>query len=100
MILDLFSAIEARDAGMQLAASSKSDLVDKVRYQLERIALGRPDHTVTIDDAAPFLEAAGEGLGNAAGSVFKHEMWEFTGRFVASKRVSSHGRYVREWRLK
>ena len=100
MTLDLFAGLELKEAGMQLAASHKSDLVDKVRYQLERIAAGRSDRTVTIDDAEPFLEARGEGLGNAAGSVFKGDRWEFTGQFVPSRRVSNRGRYVRVWRLK
>lgn len=100
MNLDLFAGLELRDAGMRLAESSKHDLVEKVRYQLERIALGRADRTVTIDDAAAFLEAMGEGLGNAAGSVFKGERWEFTGQFVPSRRITNRGRYVRVWRLK
>lgn len=100
MNLDLFAGIEARDAGMQLAAASKTDLLDRVRYHLMQVAQGRHDRCVTIDDCASLLEAEGEGLGNAAGSVFKHEAWEATGRFVQSQRVSNHGRNIRVWRLK
>jgi hypothetical protein len=101
--LDLFAGLELKEAGIAQASASRNDLINKVRAQLELIARGRADRCVTADDYQPFLEAIGlssEDLGNAAGSVFKSDNWEFTGHFVPSKRVSNRGRYVRVWRLK
>lgn len=98
--LDLFSAIEARDRGMELAASGRTDLIDRVRYHLAQVARSRPDRCVTIDDCAALLESEGMSLGNAAGTVFKHEAWEFTNRWQPSSRKSSHARHVRVWMLK
>lgn len=98
--MDLFLGMAERDVGMKLAESSKPDLIDRVRYHLEQIARSRADRCVTIDDCAPLLEAEGENLGAAAGTVFKHEAWEFTGEWRPSCRKSNHARHVRRWRLK
>jgi len=38
-------------------------------------------------------------LGNAAGSLFKGKDWTFTGEWHQSTRSSSHGRFIRVWRL-
>lgn len=97
--MDLFAAEEAKEAGMKLAFDNKSDLVGRVRYRLEAIARTRQSRTVSIDDAADFLAAIGESLGNAAGSVFKTGRWEPVG-YEKSQKVSSHGRIVQRWRLK
>lgn len=101
--MDLFSGMAERDAGMIQASESRNALVNKVRYQLAHIARNRADRCATVDDAVPFLEAIGmtpADLGNAAGSIFKTEAWEFSGHWLPSKRKSNHARPVRVWRLK
>jgi hypothetical protein len=101
--MDLFGGIEARDAGIMQAAECRNELVNKVRFQLAYIARNRADRCATIDDAVPFLEAIGlsaSDLGNAAGSIFKTDAWEFSGHWLPSKRKSNHARPVRVWRLK
>jgi len=100
MTLDLFAAIEARDAGMLLAGSNKPELIDRVRHHLERVALMKPDRCVSIDDCAELLEREHVSLGAAAGTVFKYDAWEFTGEWIPSSRKSNHARPVRRWRLK
>lgn len=101
--LDLFAAQEARDAGMELAYGNRTELVAQLRARLEYIAGRRADRTASADDVSELLEQMGldnSDLGNAAGTVFKHEWWEFSGEWRPSSRKSNHARHIRVWRLK
>jgi hypothetical protein len=57
--------------------------------------------TVTADDVQKELIKRGlPPLGNAAGSLFRGDQWEFTGQWVKSHRVTNHARQNRTWRLR
>jgi hypothetical protein len=97
-----FSLEEAealRQAGMHQAAANRAKALDVAR----RIArhLGRRQGLVSADDVQRWMIAAGlPPLGNAAGSIFRGEEWEFTGDWTRSERVSNHARSNRIWRYK
>ena len=101
--MNLFDAAEAqrrKDAGMTKAADARHQLLTHAQAIARRIAdnLGN----VTSDDVASVMQQRGlryEDLGNAAGSVFRTD-FEWTGKVVASVRVSTHGRMIKVWRLK
>lgn len=100
MDFDAAEAERLKTAGMSMAEASRAwtDL-EHARKTAEYIAI--VSGTVTADDVADVLAAEGyPSLGNAAGSLFKGKQWEFTGEWRKSKRVSSHSRFVRVWRLK
>src|SRR5262245_51976725 len=88
-----------KEEGMELAASHDEPLLDKAR----RIAihLARHGQEITADDVqrALYIET-GELLGNACGSLFRLDEWEFTGNWRPSPRTSNHARMNRVWRLK
>jgi hypothetical protein len=101
--MDLFAAIEAKERGMDQAADSRNELVNRVRNYLEFIARNRADRLATADDCAEFLEQinmSSRDLGNAAGCIFKTQAWEFSGTWTPSKRKTNNARYIRVWRLK
>lgn len=94
---------EAKEEGMELAATSRAELLERVRQALVDIALTRPSREVTADDAQAWLIAQGYtpgDLGNAAGSLFPRDDWLFTGCWKPSSRVSNHAHQNRIWRLK
>lgn len=70
----------AREIAVRLAIESGETHADAVGAILER------DHGIKT-------------LGPAAGSLFRGEIWEFTGRRVRSSRVSNHSRELKIWRL-
>ena len=98
-----FDAAEAerqRDAGIDQAETNNQTLLETAR----RIALryAETHATVTMDDVFAEMLDLGlhpELLGNASGAVFRSG-FEFTGDWRKSKRVSSHARMIRVWRLK
>ena len=101
--MDLFAGELARDHGIALAAESRNELVNKIREHLLLVARSRCNRCVTADDYESFLVDIGSSnkeLGNAAGVVFKHSDWEFTGTWTPSRRKSNNARYIRVWRLK
>lgn len=101
--MNLFAGMMARDKGMEVAYQCRNGLVNQVRTHLENIAGARPNHLATADDVESFLISIGmtsKDLGNAAGTIFRHTAWEFTGTWTPSERRSNHGRYIRVWRLK
>ena len=93
--------LDLKNAGMQLAQTSKNELLDKVREAMVIQALYGP---VTSDDAHEWLIREGYGeraLGPAAGSIFAGSpAFVFTGNWVTSKRPSNHARPIREWKLR
>jgi len=105
--LPLFDGRKARAAkarGMARAAAHHNGALGVARDIAKAIAgayMG--DGTVNMDQVAQGMMMAGfnaTDLGNAAGSVFKGDEWEFTGRYVKSQRVSAHARDIKVWRLK
>jgi hypothetical protein len=59
--------------------------------------------SVTIDDVYGAMVRDGlkpTDLGNAAGSLFRGEDFEFRGEWRKSPRVSNHARFNRVWRLR
>ena len=101
--MNLFDAAEAqrrKDAGMTKAADARHQLLTHAQAIARRISLDFGN--VTSDDVASVMELCNlryEDLGNAAGSVFRTD-FEWTGKVVASLRVSTHGRMIKVWRLK
>jgi len=92
-------ALKLRDEGMLRAAQNRRESLEHAKTVARD--LGMVKRFVTSDDVARVIgEEECVRLGNAAGSVFKGDDWEFTGKFVASKRESSHGRYIRVWRYR
>jgi hypothetical protein len=103
---DLFDSVAseaAKVAGMHEAAEHKSSLLKYARGLAVQIARGRLSRECTADDVAEALVDAGissRALGNAAGSLFAGEWWEFTGRYERSARVHAHSNLLRVWRLR
>lgn len=101
--MDLFAGMDSRDEGMQKAAESRNELVEQVRSHLKLLARSRSNRIATADDFEHVLGLVGKSysdLGNAAGSIFKTEGWEFTGTWTPSQRKSNNARFIRVWRLK
>lgn len=93
----------AKQAGTELAASTRAELLDQVRCALVDIAMSRPSREACADDGQAWLIAHGRkpaDLGNAAGSLFPKSHWVFTGRWKFSARVSRHANSIRIWKLK
>lgn len=103
--LPLFDGKRARAAkakGMARAAAHHNELLEIARKIAESIAISN-DRTVDMDRVSQRMVALGYNpadLGNAAGSVFKGEQWEFTGERVKSIKVKNHSRELKIWRLK
>jgi hypothetical protein len=94
MTFDLRLGRRAKEAGMNLAAANKSDLLERARTIAISIASRKGE--VTADDVVAEL---GESLGNAAGSLFRGKQWRFTGRWRQSPRASNHAHQNRVWEL-
>lgn len=100
-IFDHAASVAAKELGIQQAAEHKRSLLEHARGHALRIAKERG--TVTADDVAKALHDEGISifaLGSAAGALFKGGQFEFTGEFIKSERVHSHGNLLRRWRLK
>ena len=88
---------ELRDEGMGLAAGNRAETLQIARKIARYI--GRRQRLVSADDVQRIMIAHGLGhLGNAAGSLFRGDEWEFTGQWTKSERVSNHARQNRIWR--
>ena len=103
-IFDSEEGEHRRSEGMDIAAVSRKHVLRLARHACVEAALARSERTATADDAQKWLIDGGyssDYLGNAAGSLFTDkDTWEFTGRWVPSRRVSNHGHQNRVWRLK
>lgn len=93
---------ELAERGMQAAVSHRERLMRDVGRIARHIAADYGE--VTIDDVYGWMKMCGlpeSSLGPAAGSIFRDKsVWEFTGKWVRSSRVSNHARMIRVWRLR
>ena len=105
--MNIFDRIESqlrKDTGMKVAAENRSEALAVAREVA--LALGAQKIAgVTADDVKEKmmemrLQKELKNLGPAAGSIFKTQDWEWTGRFKPSENMSNHGRLLRVWRLK
>jgi hypothetical protein len=102
----LFDARESerlKRQGMRQAAKARRALLLDARRLA--IAVAKKNDGLctsdTLGQAAQVvwgIDLAGE-LGNAMGSMFKTDDWEFTGERVKSTRVKRHAGEVKVWRL-
>lgn len=96
---------EARDIGMELAATKRAALLNEAREAARLIALAHKRRECTADDVGQWFESLptpvdiAKELGPSMGSLFKGREWEFTGKRVRSSRVSNHARELKVWRL-
>jgi hypothetical protein len=100
---DLTDGMKLRDAGMLLASSKRAYILSYARVLAVTIAKNNPDRCVTADDVYRQLALLGHDgklLGNAAGSLFRGDRWEFTGKRKKSVRISNHARWIMVWKLK
>lgn len=89
-------------SGMERSAEARKACLEIGRLFCEKAARSRPDRIATADDATRGFKKVGlpvDCLGNAAGSLFKKEIWIYTGDWVKSKRITNHARHIRIWRL-
>ena len=92
---------ELKDEGMARAAAGRASLLAYARGLAVEIAMARPDRCVTADDVQAALAERGvsvHALGNAAGALFAGGAWEWTGRWVKSRRAHAHHNPLRVWR--
>ena len=95
---DFNRSYEAKEHGMLMAKTYREEVFIKARQAA--IKIGRQKRYVTADDVYLYLINKKENvgfLGPAAGSIFRMPCFRFTGRWVASKRVSNHARQNRVW---
>lgn len=87
--------------GMALAADNAGQYLDLARQIAREIALAHPNQECDADKVGRILKRRHgiDTLGPAAGSLFRGKEWEFTGRWVKSKRITNHSRMIRVWRL-
>lgn len=100
-VWDAKAAREAAEDGMQTAAEHKASLLKHARKVAREVAIRKGE--ISMDDVARELQGQGVSifaLGNAAGSVFRGDEWEFCNRMVKSERAHSHGNLLRVWRLR
>ena len=95
----LVKSEQAKERGMQVAASNKAALLDYARKLAAEHPLARLG--ITMDDVVESLVDAGKSahcLGGSAGSLFKGRAWVFTGERRRSTRVNNHARELKVWR--
>lgn len=99
LTFDAQESAKRKKVGMDSAARSSRELLFMAR--LVAVELGRRNGETDCDEVCQELSRQGfpDCLGPAAGSIFKTEDWQFTGRFRKSSRVSNHSRLIRIWRL-
>ena len=96
---DLNLGRELKTVGVTLASENNGNLAEAQAVALQLAV----DHgRVTADDVYQryVLDQGNSWLGNAAGSLFRSSLFEWTGELVASRRPSRHANYIRVWRLK
>lgn len=100
-LFDALASEQAKQAGIDQAASNKTSLLPFARTLAVEIAQGRPDHTCTADDVVRALteqhHISPHALGNAAGALFRGPDWIWDGRFVRSERAYAHANLIRVW---
>lgn len=99
IVFDAKQGEEAKEAGIALAEEHHAADLDFAREIALQIGL-RQD-TVSADDVQLWLFKNGyQMLGPEGGHLFEAGLWEWTGDWVKSQRVSNHARMLRVWRLK
>jgi hypothetical protein len=99
-LFDLNEGNRLRVTGSILARDSRSELFAIARGLA--VNLAREHGTVSYDDVYREMVASGmspELMGNAAGSLFRGNEFQFTGQWKRSERISNHARVIRVWRL-
>ncbi len=102
-LFDAAAGEELKKQGMQKAEDHNKSLLSYAQAKAVELALQKEDRTISADDVMLDLISAGipaDGLGPAAGGIFRGKAWEFTGQWIKSKRVSNHARQQRLWKLK
>ncbi len=101
-LFDYEEGLRRKDEGKDLAAHNRSELLAIARATAYEI--GADGSVVDMDMVRELMQERGqyhEGLGNAAGSVFKPEnkmpVWEFV-EFVNSRRPVRHTNPIRRWK--
>jgi hypothetical protein len=99
-LFDYKESKRLRDEGMAIAADNRPTLLAVAKATAVELGLGgRP---VDMDMVRALMHQRGqnhEGLGNAAGSVFKPTRdWELVG-YSHSSRPAAHTHTLRRWRL-
>tara|TARA_R110002167_G_scaffold65480_2_gene185304 strand:+ start:10012 stop:10329 length:318 start_codon:yes stop_codon:yes gene_type:complete len=89
------TGLELKTAGMEAAAESQKEKLERARDAAVEIALSRDDRCCHMDLVR---EKVGD-LGPAAGSLFKGPMWRFTGQRILSQLPANHAREIKVWQL-
>lgn len=101
---DLPEGERQKEKGIAHATTNKSELLRHAQAVAEQIAASRASRKVSIDCVMRQLIEEGftpADLGKAAGSVFRNNLiWEFTGEYIKTKRITSHARPVGVWKLR
>lgn len=93
--MSLLEGNKLKSRGMSLAACRQAELLERAR----RIAVSLAEEHGTVDICDVLELMPDVPTGNWLGSVFTGHRFERVG-FIRSRRVSSHGRFVSNWRLR
>jgi hypothetical protein len=102
-LFDPVESAQAKTEGMALAERNKQGVLILARQLACVIARSKESRECHADEVGKAMQEKGinpNELGAAAGSIFKGDAWEFTGKRVRSERVSNHSRELKVWRLK
>jgi hypothetical protein len=98
---DLPKGLIRKEVGIERASSIREEALEYAKAIAYEIAMGRVSRECTIDDVQRVLMPENIKLGMAAGAVFRDKgVWEFTGRYAKSPRVSNHARHNKIWRVR
>jgi len=98
-----FAESQARKReGMQLAEDNDDGDLETARVIAVEIASAKASRETNADEVGKVLFARHgiKTLGHRAGSIFKSELWEFTGGRLLSVRKKNNGRELKVWRLR
>lgn len=101
-VFDRERAQTDKDHGMDAAASNRGELLEAAREAMIQLALSRDTREIDADDITSWLIDQGihpSRLGPAIPSVFRDGVWQWTGRWRKSNRVSNHRSDLRIWKL-
>ena len=98
-VFDSGMAGQLKDEGMSAAAFNQQERLELARDIAITIAKSGDGFCNADQVGKVLLSKYGiESLGPAAGSMFKTPDWHFSGVYVPSERVKSHGQVLRVWR--
>lgn len=99
MKFDATQSEEQKEIGMARAAAANKEQLSIARQIAKELALATSTLECNADMVQEKLIQKGIDLGNAAGSIFRGNDWQFTGRFVKSERVHAHANLLRVWKF-